>query len=271
MARKPESAVPMNEPHFLSHSGNRLAYRLDEPSGGASLAPLVVWLGGFNSDMRGTKAQRLADLAQREGFAFLRFDYSGHGESGGAFSDGTISIWRGDAEALITAQEAGRPLLLVGSSMGAWISLLIAIDRAKAKRPIAAMILLAPAPDFTSDLIEPTLTNAQRYDLNALGYFEEPSDYGPEATRYTRALIEDGRANRVMTGMIETHCPVTILQGLADPDVPHSHALKLMSFLPMENAALTLIKDGDHRLSREQDLILLERVVVDCVAAIKNA
>jgi alpha-beta hydrolase superfamily lysophospholipase len=253
-----------SQPEFITHQGNRLAFlRVD--SANAAGSPLVVWLGGFKSDMRGSKAEHLAGVAAREGFSFLRFDYSGHGESGGRFENGTISSWRADAEAVINACAGGRKLILVGSSMGGWIALLIAIVRAKAGQTVQSLVLLAPAPDFTSDLVVPSLTDAQRDDLATKGYFDEPSQYAPEPTRYTQALIEDGEANRVMTGMIETHCNISILQGLADPDVPHSHALKLMSHLPLESATLTLIKDGDHRLSRPQDLDLLERVVVDHV------
>jgi pimeloyl-ACP methyl ester carboxylesterase len=257
------------EPHFVIRADHRLAVRTVAGAG-----PLVVWLGGFKSDMRGTKAERLAALAELHGFGFLRFDYAGHGESDGRFEDGTISSWRADAEAVIAdalAGTVGRPVILAGSSMGGWIALLIARDAARAGRPLTALVLLAPAPDFTGELIEPAMTGAQGVELMAKGYFEEVSDYGPEPTRYTRALLEDGRANRVMDGLIETHCPVTILQGLADPDVPHGHALKLMSHLPLENARLTLIKDGDHRLSREQDLALLERTVLDCVRAANGA
>jgi pimeloyl-ACP methyl ester carboxylesterase len=262
------AAPTLPKPDFIQVDGIAIAVRF-QAGGAAPVTPIMVWLGGFGSDMRGTKAERLAALAQKHDLSFLRFDYSGHGESGGKFIDGTISSWLKDAEALIAHFTSDKPLILVGSSMGAWITLRLVQNMIAQNQHsrLKGLVLLAPAPDFTSDLIEPALTQTQRDDLAAKGYFEEPSKYGPEPTIYTRALIEDGRKNRVLTGIIDTHCPVTILQGMADPDVPYAHALKLMSHLPQDNVTLTLIKDGDHRLSREQDLILLERAVLDLLGA----
>ena len=172
--------------------------------------------------MLGTKAETLSDWAAANGRAFLRHDYSGHGESGGAFADGTISKWLGESLAVFRRFTEGQQIL-VGSSMGAWIALRMVQELRKAgdSDRIAGLVLLAPAPDFTAELIEPALTKAQKRDLAEKGYFEEPSDYSAEPNIYTRALIEDGRGNRVMTGPIDTHCPVHILQGMADPDVPH--------------------------------------------------
>jgi pimeloyl-ACP methyl ester carboxylesterase len=244
------------EPEFVSSGGNAIALRRVEGAG-----PVILWLGGFRSDMRGGKAERLAAFAAREGRAFIRFDYSGHGESGGRFEQGTISRWRDDAAAVIACHAPQGPLLLVGSSMGAWIALLLARTLGLEAGRLMGMVLLAPAPDFTTDLMQPRLTQRERDALARDGFFSVPSAYAPEPTIYTRALFEDGAENRVMTGLIETRCPVAILQGMADPDVPHTHALKLVSHLPLENVTLTLIKDGDHRLSREQDLALLERTV----------
>ena len=152
--------------------------------------------------------------------------------------------------------------------MGAWIALRLVQELRKAGEGgrIAGLVLLAPAPDFTAELIEPALTKRQKRDLAQKGYFEEKSEYSPEPNIYTRALIEDGRQNRVMTGPIDTHCPVHILQGMADPDVPHEHALKLVSLLPADDMTLSLIPDGDHRLSRPQDLELLIRAVEGVIA-----
>ncbi len=253
--------TPHTVPDFIPVNGNQIAVRLQA---GDAAAPIIVWLGGFGSDMRGTKAERLAVFAKTQNVSFLRFDYSGHGESGGKFNDGTISSWLKDAESVIAQFAGGRPLVLVGSSMGAWINLRLVqnLIAANQQHRLAGLVLIAPAPDFTTDLVEPKLTNAQRHDLATNGYCEEPSDYGPEPTIYTRALMEDGENNRVLNGIIDTHCPVTILQGMADTDVPYTHALKLVSHLPQDNVTLTLIKDGDHRLSREQDLVLLERAVL---------
>lgn len=232
----------------------------------AGATPGVVWLGGYKSDMLGTKAETLAAWAAREGRAFLRHDYSGHGESGGAFADGTISNWLAQSLAVFRAHSQGMQVL-VGSSMGAWIALRMVQELRKAgETRVAGLVLLAPAPDFTAELVEPALTAAQRRDLAEKGYFEEPSAYSDQPYIYTRALIEDGRANLVMTGPIDTHCPVHILQGLADPDVPHAHALKLTGLLPADDVTLSLIPEGDHRLSRPQDLDMLVESVAAMVA-----
>ncbi len=224
--------------------------------------PTLVWLGGYRSDMTGTKAVVLDALAEKLGSACLRFDYSGHGASGGEFRDGTISRWLEESIAAIDAT-APKNVILVGSSMGGWIALRLVQElRMRAKAPkIAGIVLIAPAPDFTSELIEPELTDKERQSLAERGYFEEVSEYSSEPNIYTRALMEDGQRNRVLSGIIETGCPVHILQGMADPDVPYQHALKLMEFLPADDVALTLIRDGDHRLSRPQDLQKMEAAV----------
>ncbi|MER9230716.1 alpha/beta hydrolase [Mesorhizobium sp. M0622] len=243
-------------PIFLDVDGTSIAVRH-----AAGTEPGIVWLGGYKSDMLGTKAEKLSEWALGEGRAFLRHDYSGHGESGGAFTDGTISKWLDESLAVFRRFTQGRQIL-VGSSMGAWIALRMVQElRKAAENSVAGLVLLAPAPDFTFELIEPVLTEAQKRDLREKGLFEEPSDYSAEPYIYTRALIEDGRTNRVMTGPIDTHCPVHILQGLADPDVPPSHALKLVGLLPADDVTLSLIPDGDHRLSRPQDLDMLVRAI----------
>ena len=230
-------------------------------------APGVAWLGGYRSDMTGTKAERLAAWARDHGHACLRHDYSGHGQSGGAFADGTISRWLAESLAVFERCSNG-PQILVGSSMGAWIALRMAQEAARAGEAgrIAGMVLIAPAPDFTADLMEPHLTEAQRRDLAIRGFFEEQSDYSPQPNIFTRALIEDGRANRVMTGAIDTRCPVIILQGMQDLDVPWTHARRLADLLPADDVTLRLIEDGDHRLSREEDIALILTAVGDLVA-----
>jgi pimeloyl-ACP methyl ester carboxylesterase len=217
--------------------------------------PTLVWLGGYRSDMSGTKAVEIERHATERGCACLRFDYSGHGASGGAFRDGTISRWLEESLAVIDRTVAG-PMILVGSSMGAWIALrLVQTLRARGEGGrIAGLVLIAPAPDFTIDLIEPNLSDAERASLAERGYFEEPTPYGPEPNIFTAALIEDGRRNVVLSGMVETGCPIHILQGMADPDVPFTHALKLMEHLPADDVVMTLIGDGDHRLSRPEDI-----------------
>lgn len=241
------------EPDFITVDGLRIAVR-HRP--GAT--PGAVWLGGFRSDMTGTKAEALDGWAAANGRAFLRHDYSGHGESGGLFRDGTISAWLGQSLAVFRRFSAG-PQILVGSSMGAWIALRMVQELHKAGEGgrVAGLLLLAPAPDFTTDLMEPLLTDAQRRDLAGKGFFEEHSEYSPDPNIYTRALFEDGRRNRVLDGIVDTHCPVHILQGMADPDVPHAHALKLVEHLPADDVTLSLIRDGDHRLSRPQDIAMI--------------
>lgn len=244
-----------NAPSTFDHQGTTIAYRRVE---GAS--PGLLWLGGFRSDMEGTKAERLSQWCESEGLAFTRFDYSGHGSSGGRFADGTISIWLSEALAVLDRLTAA-PTILVGSSMGAWIALRMAqeIDKRGEAGRLAGMLLLAPAPDFTERLMAPDLTEAQKADLETKGYFEEPTPYGPDPNVYTKALFDDGRANQVLTGPIDTHCPVHIIQGMADPDVPYRHAQLLMQFLPADDATLTFVKDGDHRLSRDEDIALILR------------
>lgn len=230
--------------------------------------PTIVWLGGYRSDMRGTKAERLDVFARANGTAYLRFDYSGHGESEGRFEDGTISRWREDALTAIGRFAGDGPLVLVGSSMGAWIALLLAPDLGAR---LAGMLLLAPAPDFTERLVLPQLDEARLAELERHGFVSEPSDYSEEPTIYTKALIEDGRRNLVMTGPIGLGCPVHIVQGKADPDVPFAHALELLSLLPGDGIAFTLVPDGDHRLSRPIDLLLMEKSLAGLLDGFRSA
>lgn len=229
--------------------------------------PGLVWLGGYRSDMAGSKAVALCDHAGRQGQAMLRFDYSGHGASGGDFRDGTISRWLEESLAAFDAFTRG-PQILIGSSMGGWIALRM-VQELKARGEgdrVAGLLLIAPAPDFTLELMEPELTEAQRAALERDGYYEEPTPYGPDPNVFTRALFEDGRKNRVLDGLIETGAPVHIIQGMADPDVPWRHALRLMEHLPSDNVTLTLIKDGDHRLSRDEDIARI-LAAADSIAA----
>ena len=244
-------------PAFIDVDGAAIAVR-HRPGN----APGLVWLGGYRSDMMGTKAAELDQSAAASGHAFTRHDYSGHGESGGAFRDGTISRWLAESLAVFDRFAAGRQIL-VGSSMGGWIALRMIQELRKAGQGdrVTGLILLAPAPDFTIELMEPSLTEAQRRDLEVKGYLEEASDYSAEPNIYTRALFEDGRLNRVLDGIVETGCPVHILQGMQDQDVPHSHASRLMEHLPVCDVTLSLIRDGDHRLSRPQDIAMLLRAV----------
>jgi alpha-beta hydrolase superfamily lysophospholipase len=216
----------------------------------------VVWLGGFRSDMRATKAETLDTWARAKGRAFLRFDYSGHGESSGRFEDGTISRWLEDTLAIVDAASEG-PQILVGSSMGGWLALLAAREMAARGRPPAGLVLIAPAVDFTETLMWAALDTAARRAIETEGVYLRPSAYAPDPVPITRALIEDGRRHLMLNGPIRSHAPVHILQGMNDPDVPWRHATTLVEHFAVDPAVLTLIKDGDHRLSRAQDLALL--------------
>ncbi|MDI1365298.1 MAG: alpha/beta hydrolase [bacterium] len=237
-------------PEFLLRADKqRIAYRRVAGEG-----PTVVWLGGFHSDMTGTKAQVLADQAQATGGAFVRFDYFGHGQSDGAFRDGTISRWREDALAVIDDLTEG-PLVLVGSSMGGWLACLAAIARPER---VKALVLIAPAPDFTEKLMAPRLPAKALAVIAEQGEWTRPSDYDEDGYPITRALLEDGARWSILPGPVPIEVPVRVLQGGADPDVPWSHALDLTNALESQDVVFTLIKDGDHRLSRPQDL---ERLV----------
>ncbi len=224
--------------------------------------PCLVWLGGFMSDMRGSKAEAVDSFAAAQGRACLRLDYSGHGESEGAFEDGTISRWCEEALAVITAH-AGEAPILIGSSMGGWIALLATRhlrvhDRARAP---SGLVLIAPAPDFTERLMWPDFDEATRNAIMTDGKVMIPSEYDEVGYPITRALIEDGRTNLIMDEPILTGCPVHILQGMADPDVPWKHALAVMERMPADNVAMTLVKDGDHRMSRDQDIARLMTIL----------
>jgi pimeloyl-ACP methyl ester carboxylesterase len=241
---------------FLTRpDGERLAWRRVAGAG-----PTVVWLGGFRSDMAGTKAEALADWALAEGRSYLRFDYFGHGESTGDFARGTITRWREDALAVLDELVEG-PAVLVGSSMGGWIACLAAM--AQPER-VAAMVLVAPAPDFTETLMRPEIPPQGLADLEANGVWLRPSLYG-DPYPITRALLEDGARWSILPGPVPIEVPVRVLQGGADPDVPWRHALELANALNGEDVVFTLIKDGDHRLSRAQDIARLVAAVAELV------
>ncbi|GAC1347051.1 MAG: alpha/beta hydrolase [Acetobacteraceae bacterium] len=218
--------------------------------------PTVVFLPGFKSDMTGEKALATEALCAARGTACLRLDYSGHGSSGGRFEDGSVGRWTEDALVLIDRLSAG-PLVLVGSSMGGWIALLVALAR---PGRVAALVGIAAAPDFTETLMWDAMTPAERATLLRDGTLHVPSQYG-DPYPVTRHLIEDGRTRLLLHEPIPIRCPVRLLHGQRDPDVPWSTALRLADRLEAEDVQLTLIKDGDHRLSRPQDLALLRHVV----------
>jgi pimeloyl-ACP methyl ester carboxylesterase len=253
------------DPQFLTRHDapglRELAYLAQQGTG-----PAVIWLGGFRSDMRATKAEALAQWAAQQGRALLRFDYTGHGESGGAFDEATISVWLADVLAMI-AHGGGEKPILVGSSMGGWLALLAARALEAEGRPPGGLVLIAPAVDFTEALMWGQFSPAIREEIISQGRWLRASAYAPEPYPITRALIEDGRSHLMFGKPIEASCPITILQGMQDPDVPWQHAMTLIEHLPADDVTLTLVKDGDHRLSRESDIALLIRAVTAMAGA----
>jgi pimeloyl-ACP methyl ester carboxylesterase len=232
----------------------------------AGASPGLLWLGGFKSDMQGTKALALDGWAATHGRAYVRFDYSGHGESGGAFTDGTIGRWLEESVAVFDRCCTG-PQVVIGSSMGGWMALLLA--RALARREVPApraslkgLVLIAPAPDFTEQLMWNGFSPEIREAIETKGVWLRPSEYG-EPYPITRQLIEDGRNHLLLGSAIEVGCPVRILQGAQDPDVPWQHAFALAHRLPSDDVVLTMIQDGDHRLSRPQDIARIIAAVAE--------
>jgi pimeloyl-ACP methyl ester carboxylesterase len=224
--------------------------------------PGLFWLGGYRSDMTGTKAEALDRWAGEKGYAATRFDYSGHGRSGGRFEDGTISRWLEEAEAVFDRMTEG-PQVLIGSSMGGWIALLLArrLLAREAGERLAGMVLLAPAVDMTQDLMWDGMKPMERRKLEKEGFLARPSAYSDEPDIITKALIDDGERHLFGAHPIETGCPVHVIQGMRDPDVPWAHATKLMERLAFDDAVLTLVRDGDHRLSRPEDIERMLRAV----------
>ncbi|MEH2505109.1 pimeloyl-ACP methyl ester carboxylesterase [Bradyrhizobium sp. AZCC 1578] len=259
------SAQIDQEPTFIEvgerAAGRRIAVRARAGSG-----PGLFWLGGFNSDMRGTKALALDAWAAEHGRACIRFDYSGHGESGGAFIDGTIGRWLEDSVAVFE-QFCRGPQVVIGSSMGGWLALLLAraiAEREAAPATLAGLVLIAPAPDFTEQLMWNSFSDEVREEIRTKGVWMRPSEYGDGAPYpVTRALIEEGRNHLLLGSAIEVGCAVRILQGAQDPDVPWQHAFALAHRLPAEDVVLTMIQDGDHRLSRPQDIARIIAAVAE--------
>ncbi|MGF6310894.1 pimeloyl-ACP methyl ester carboxylesterase [Bradyrhizobium sp. i1.8.4] len=238
--------------------------------GSASGAPGLFWLGGFKSDMAGTKAIALHAWAAEHGRSSVRFDYSGHGESGGEFADGTIGRWLEESVAVFS-QFCSGPQVVIGSSMGGWMALLLARELARrgsaggnGKAQLAGLVLIAPAPDFTEELMWKSFSPEIRAEIETKGMWLRPSDYG-DGSPYpiTRNLIEEGRNHLLLGSKIDVGCPVRILQGAQDPDVPWKHAFALVHRLPADDVVLTMIQDGDHRLSRPQDIARIIAAVAE--------
>ena len=253
IGREPTQSSESAIAQLQTEHGSFLAYRRRSASGDGGKLPGIVFLGGFKSDMTGTKASTLDEFCAARGLAYLRFDYSGHGESSGDFLDGTISRWFADAKAAFDRLTAG-PQILVGSSMGGWIMLLLALARPER---IKALVGLAPAPDFTEELIWRRLSDQDRAKLLRDGKLAQPSDYSADPYVITQALIEDGRRNLLLGGPIAIDMPVRLLHGIEDHDVPHAISPRLQEQLAAQDVVVNLIKDGDHRLSRPQDIARL--------------
>jgi pimeloyl-ACP methyl ester carboxylesterase len=257
------SAAPDPEPAYIE-VGNEGAARRIAVRARPGSAPGLFWLGGFHSDMKGTKAVALDAWAAGHGRACVRFDYSGHGESGGAFIDGTIGRWLEESVAVFDRFCAG-PQVVIGSSMGGWMALLLAREIARnpaSRASLAGLVLIAPAPDFTEELMWKGFSPEIRRDIETRGVWLRPSEYG-EPYPITRTLIEEGRNHLLLGSAIEVGCPVRILQGAQDPDVPWRHAFALTHRLPSDDVVLTMIQDGDHRLSRPQDIARMIAAVAE--------
>ena len=224
-------------------------------------SPTVVFLGGFRSDMTGTKAVALEAWAEKAGHAFLRFDYLGHGQSSGRFEDGTIGRWKEDALAAIDSLTDGK-LVLVGSSMGGWLSLLAA--QARPER-LAGLVLIAAAPDFTERMLLGGLSAEDRAILQRDGRLERPSQYSPEPSVFTWKLIEEGRNHLLLDKPLALPCPVRLLHGQSDPDVPWEYSLQIAKHLDAPEVISTFVKGGDHRLSTPADIARLIAMVEELV------
>ncbi|MCC8980460.1 alpha/beta hydrolase [Bradyrhizobium acaciae] len=274
-----QTAASGQEPAFIEvgegSEARRIAVRARAGSAAGSTsgapgsgAPGLFWLGGFKSDMTGTKAIALDAWAAEHGRSCVRFDYSGHGESGGEFADGTIGRWLEESVAVFS-QFCSGPQVVIGSSMGGWMALLLAreiVKRGKAggNGKLAGLVLIAPAPDFTEELMWKGFSPEIRAEIETNGMWLRPSEYG-DGTPYpiTRNLIEEGRNHLLLGSQIDVGCPVRILQGAQDPDVPWKHAFALVHRLPAEDVVLTMIQDGDHRLSRPQDIARIIAAVAE--------
>lgn len=249
---------PMHPPETLARpEAATIAYRRL-----AGRMPGIVFLGGFHSDMTGTKALYLEDYCRRKGRAYLRFDHFGHGASSGDVARGTIGRWADDAIAVVDSLTEG-PQILVGSSMGGWVMLLAALARIE---QVHALVGIAAAPDFTEDLLWPRLGPVQRNELMTKGSTTLPSEYDPAGYSYRRELFEDGRQHLLLRGPIALDCPMRLLHGMRDASVPWQTSLRLTECLASRDVAMTLIKDGDHRLSTPPDLARLAATLDELVA-----
>jgi len=263
MSPDPKTFAAMTEiSHLPQPDGYAIAYRhTPAPAPGAPAGagqPGIIFCGGFRSDMTGTKAIALEQAALAAGRGFTRFDYFAHGATAGDFAQGSIGRWLEDTLAILDRVTQGAQIL-VGSSMGGWLATLAALKR---PQRVAGLVLIAPALDFTEDLLLASLTPAQRAALERDGVYREPSQYSDEPYEFHWHLIAEGRKHLLLGKPLDLPCPVRILQGMQDPDVPWQHAVRIAECITQPDTRLTLLKDGDHRLSRPQDIALLVETVL---------
>lgn len=264
-----DKPLPQSDPNlpptFVAGPHGRLA-TLSTGGSGTPGRPGLMWLGGYGSDMRGTKAEAIHAHAQAHKLPFCRFDYSGHGESDGAFEDGTISRWTADAQHML--DQATGPQVLIGSSMGGWIAGLLARQCPQRMAPqrmgpqkIAGLILIAPAPDFATALTPHQWPAAQWEVLQRDGRIDIPSPYDDTVMTYTKAMFDDGAQMTVLDQPLPIPCPVRILTGMKDDVVPWQHAVKYAEHMDQDDVAVTLVKDGDHRMSGTHEIALLRNAI----------
>jgi pimeloyl-ACP methyl ester carboxylesterase len=243
---------------YLNRSGKpRLAYIYSPPSERGMKYPMAMFLGGYRSDMQGTKATYFEKQCQARGQAYLRFDYSGHGLSGGAFEDGTIGAWLDDAQDIFDHVSQG-PAVLVGSSMGGWVGLLLALRRAGI---VQGMVGIAAAPDFTEQMYHERLNDAQRQELHEKGYFEVPNDYHQQPYKFTRNFYEEAKNHLLLNKSRSVDFSLRIIQGMKDEEVPWETAVKIQKTFSCAQSDIILIEDGDHRLSRPEDLEIIDKEI----------
>ena len=248
----------MSVSYFSENRELRLAYVRVAPSAQGRALPAVLFLGGFKSDMMGTKAIYLEEQCAARGQEFVRFDYTGHGLSDGAFVDGTIGSWKKDAQDILDHVVKAREVILVGSSMGGWIALRLLIEYSAR---VTGVVGIAAAPDFTKD-VEVRMGQAERDMVEEIGRLEVANDYSDEPYIFTKALLEDGRMQSVLHEQYSISCPLTLIQGKLDADVPWEKALKIQKCFQGPNTHIEFVEDGDHRLSREQDLALINTHII---------
>lgn len=252
----------MNVKYLKHNDGYELAYHYTPPAPHITQdVPQIVFLGGFKSDMNGTKALYLEEFCRAQGYGFVRLDYSGHGQSKGAFEDGNISRWKNDALEVIDSLHL-KNILLIGSSMGGWISLRIALERPSL---VYGFIGIAAAPDFTDDIWYNRLNDVQRAEILQNGKIAIPNEYDDTPYIITKALIEDGRENFILNTRHDIQVPMIMLQGMRDPDVPWETTSSIKNAFPQADIDVVLIEDGDHRLSRPEDLEILGREIKNLI------